>query len=273
MLTGANLRALFLALALLALSGGLFPLSAAPASGLGGLRPPARNGAGAGVVAIDPGHGGREPGAVHRGSDGVVDLREKDVNLSIALRVEQLLLAQGYEPVLTRQEDAEVNVPRQDRNGDGVINSDDDLQARVDIANESGADLLLSIHHNGSRDPRVRGASTWYCAEHPRGEESREVARLLQAAFINRLTEAGYPDVRDAGFHDDAPLQKPYGHLFLVGPATPRVARPSLMPGAVGEPLYVSHHQEAVLLQNEPILDALAQAYTDAAVAFLTGQR
>lgn len=223
------------------------------------------------VIAIDPGHGGREPGAVHRGVSGHVDLMEKEANLAIALRLESMLLERGYGVVLTRREDTEVNVPRTDRNGDGRIDTDDDLQARVDIANGAGAALLFSIHNNGSTSSGVRGTSTWYCVDHPRGEESRLLAAMLQGALVTQLRSAGYADMVDAGFHDDAPLRKPYGHLFLVGPPTPRVARASKMPGVVGESLYVTSDREAALLQNESFVDAIALAYVEAATSFLGG--
>lgn len=222
------------------------------------------------IIAIDPGHGGSETGAVHYNRAGRVDLVEKNVNLAIALRLDDILWERGYRTVLTRSGDTRVNVPARDLNRDGAINTDDDLQARVDIANEYDADLLLSIHNNGLSNPRVRGTSTWYCEDHPRGAESAHLAALLQEAFIWRLTEAGYDGVIDAGANDDAVLGKPYGHLFLVGPKTPRVARPSRMPGVIGESLYVTNDREASLLQDPAILDALALAYADAVDWYFT---
>jgi N-acetylmuramoyl-L-alanine amidase len=222
------------------------------------------------VIALDPGHGGYESGAVHR-ANGRVDLLEKEVNLHLALLVEQLLLDHGYDVVLTRREDTQVNVPARDRNGDGRIDNDDDLQARVDTANEAGAALLFSIHNNGSTDPRVRGTSTWYADAHPQGAEGHVLAALLQQSLIDRLHEAGYVDAVDAGFHDDSRLGKPFGHLFLVGPQTPRVARVSEMPGVVGESLYMTNDREASMLQDDNTLGAIAQAYADAAIAFLGG--
>lgn len=216
------------------------------------------------IVAVDPGHGGSEPGAVHRGPGGRIDVIEKEVNLAIGLRLEELLIERGFDPVLTRRTDTRINIPAHDRNGDGAIDTDDDLQARVDLANDAGAAILLSIHNNGLANARVRGTMTFYCADHPHGPASRTLAALLQSAFVARLAEAGYTDVIDSGYHDDGNLGKPYGHLFLIGPKTPRVARPAEMPGVIGESLFVSNDREAALLRDDAVIDAIAAAYADA---------
>jgi N-acetylmuramoyl-L-alanine amidase len=220
------------------------------------------------LIAIDAGHGGREPGSVHRGAGGRVDLIEKEVNLEIALRVEALLSGRGFGTVMTRWTDTEVNVPVRDLNGDGRVDPDDDLQARVDVANDARADLLFSIHNNGATDPRFRGTYTFYCSAHPLGEDARNLAALLQVGLLGNLRDTGYPDVVNGGFRDDGGLGKPFGHLFLVGPQTPRVARVSQMPGVVGESLFVSSDREALLLQDGAVLDAVARAYYEAALGF-----
>lgn len=144
---------------------------------------------------------------------------------------------------------------------------DDDLQARVDIANRAGADTLVSIHNNGSADPSVRGTSVWYCADHPQGIHARRLAGLLQGAFLEHLRALDYRPL-DGGYNDDPPLGKPYGHLFVVGVKTPRVARALQASGVVGESLYVTNDREAALLARPDVLDALAAAYRDAIVAF-----
>jgi N-acetylmuramoyl-L-alanine amidase len=222
------------------------------------------------VIAIDPGHGGREPGAVYRGAGGRAEVLEKEVNLWISLFLADALREMGYTPMLTRSTDTEVNVPRTDRNGDGRIDNDDDLQARVDVANDHGASLLISVHNNGATSSRVRGTSTWYSSAHPRGAESRAFAQVVQAELLAGLRAAGYPDVVDQGANDDPPLRKPYGHLFLVGPQTPRVARVSEMPGVVGESLFVSSDVESRLLAQEEIQRAIANSYARAVHRYLT---
>lgn len=78
------------------------------------------------TIVIDPGHGGRDPGAVgHQG------LTEKDVTLDIARRLRAKLLAAGYRVVLTRDTDSKI-----------------DLRDRVSFAKEQHADLFISLHVN-----------------------------------------------------------------------------------------------------------------------------
>lgn len=218
------------------------------------------------TVAVDPGHGGPESGAVHRDSSGRLDLAEKEVNLQVALALEEQLAASGFKVVLTRRTDTAVNVPPTDRNGDGRIDNDDDLQARVDIANAAGADLLVSIHHNGG-PAEMSGSGAYYCRDHPLGAQSARLAALLRVHLLTQLGSLGYWP-RDWGARDDAGLGKPYGHLFLVGPKTPRVARPSTMPGVVGEALFVTNGREAALLKQAEVREAIARAYHNAIVEY-----
>jgi N-acetylmuramoyl-L-alanine amidase len=92
-------------------------------------------------VVIDPGHGGPDQGAV--GPHGV---REKDVVLDIALRLADITRTRlGAEVVLTRQDDVLIA-----------------LQARTAVANESKADLFISIHANSSPYPAVAGTETYF---------------------------------------------------------------------------------------------------------------
>ncbi len=92
------------------------------------------------VVAIDPGHGGRDPGAIGHGGTP-----EKDIVLSVARRLEQLLAGTpGFRPVMTRNSD--VYLP---------------LRERIRRARDAEADLFVSIHADGFHDPRARGSSVY----------------------------------------------------------------------------------------------------------------
>lgn len=87
------------------------------------------------VVALDPGHGGDDTGAV--GRDG---LAEKDLNLAVGLRLREALQAAGARVVMTRETDRSVAPPG--------VPADEELGARVRAALDGGARILLSVHHN-----------------------------------------------------------------------------------------------------------------------------
>jgi N-acetylmuramoyl-L-alanine amidase len=92
------------------------------------------------TVVLDPGHGGKDPGAV-----GPRGLTEKEVNLDIAKRLRRLLRTANIRTVLTRDRDVFVS-----------------LEERTAIANINNADLFISIHANASRHRRVSGVETYF---------------------------------------------------------------------------------------------------------------
>ncbi|MCL5291542.1 MAG: N-acetylmuramoyl-L-alanine amidase, partial [Actinobacteria bacterium] len=118
------------------------------------------------LVAIDPGHGGTDPGAI-----GLYSAVEKDINLNVALRVRSLLLAKGYQVVMTRTTDTDVNARFADVNGNGIRGEGaDELQARVNVANNANADIFLSIHQNWSSNPYASGAEAFYYGNSSQGQ-------------------------------------------------------------------------------------------------------
>ena len=94
------------------------------------------------VVMIDPGHGGKDPGAI-----GIGGLQEKDVILPISLRVAQILEQNGVQAILSRNSDYFVS-----------------LKGRVDMAERANAALFVSIHANsvGLSRPDVSGLEVYY---------------------------------------------------------------------------------------------------------------
>ncbi len=92
------------------------------------------------IIALDPGHGGRDPGAI-----GKKGTREKDVTLAVAKKMKAIInRTSGYRAVLTRE-------------GDQFIA----LRNRVKKAREKQADLFVSLHADSFRSPRVKGASVY----------------------------------------------------------------------------------------------------------------
>jgi len=132
------------------------------------------------IVAIDAGHGGKDPGAVGK------NLLEKDVTLLIAKELERTLKnTAGYRPVMIRQ-------------GDNFI----DLNDRYQNARKLGADLFVSIHADAFRLSSVKGASVYVWSE----EASSITAANLSKSELSRnpavKSKIGKLDIRD--FDEDA---------------------------------------------------------------------
>ena len=92
------------------------------------------------TVVLDPGHGGKDPGAVGRFS------QEKDLNLSLALEVGKLITSQYPDVKVVYTRSTDVFIP---------------LQKRADIANKNNADLFISIHTNSSESKDPTGVETF----------------------------------------------------------------------------------------------------------------
>lgn len=210
--------------------------------------PPARP-----TVALDPGHGGHEVGA----ASGSPPVAEKEMVLDVARRLRARLEASGYRVVMTRDADSQVNVSGRDLNGDGRVDVDDDLQARVDVSNDAGADIFLSLHGNGGV-PGMRGLATYYCPACPGAAAHLGLARAVQRQVLAAVQPLGGTQF-GSGIFDEAGLGKPYGHLFVIGPKTPRVARPLRAPAAaIVEMLFLSDARDAALLARSEVREALA---------------
>ncbi len=131
------------------------------------------------AIIIDPGHGGKDPGAIGRHiiNGKKVELKEKDVVLNVAGNVYSLLKREypGKEIIMTRSSDKYIT-----------------LEERTEIANrvklgENEAMIFVSIHANASLNSRSRGFEIWY----------------LPADYRRKLLD---PDSLDKDLHDVAPI-------------------------------------------------------------------
>ena len=128
------------------------------------------------TVVIDPGHGGKDPGA---SDNGVI---EKNVNLSVGLELERILSARGYRVVVTRNTDVYLT-----------------LQERTDIANKEEADLFVSVHVNALPSKKSLAGFEIYIMALPTDKDAMELAKVenreyvegkgLDVANVDRRTE------------------------------------------------------------------------------------
>lgn len=125
------------------------------------------------IVVVDAGHGGMDPGKV-----GINQALEKDINREIAEKLKIFLEAADVEVILTREGD------------DGLYEEDDgnkkitDMKARCRIIEESGADVVVSIHQNSYHEESVRGPQVFY---YMHSEEGKKLAEAVQAEFTGLL--------------------------------------------------------------------------------------
>ncbi|MHB1126609.1 MAG: N-acetylmuramoyl-L-alanine amidase family protein [Bacillota bacterium] len=181
-------------------------------------------------IVIDPGHGGKDPGAI-----GPTGLKEKDVTLTIALRLQRELARHGVDLTMTRTTDTEVNPL--------AINDSEELQARCDIANKAKGDYFVSIHCNSYTDPKSRGTETWILA---RGGKAEGLAKNVHGEVVAAQGAV------DRGIKTKA---------FYV-------LKNTNMPSILVENLFISNPAEEKLLRDNTFLVKTAQAMTKGILAY-----
>ncbi len=138
-------------------------------------------------IVIDPGHGGRDPGATGR-----YGAKEKDVVLAIALYLKELLEDDlGIEVLMTRDDDRFI-----------------ELNQRTEFANRNQAKLFISIHANSNRNRKINGVSTYFLGP-GNTEEAREVAHL-ENSVIRLENESKYMDLSQEKYILSAMAQNVY---------------------------------------------------------------
>ena len=217
------------------------------------------------TITLDAGHGGTEIGAAHQYPDGV-RIVEKDLNLRVMLRVRDLLQQAGFQVIPTRTRDALVNTDKKDLTGDGRASLSDDLQARVDLANSTGSDILVSVHFNGVSDPNIKGTYVFWDPDRPFADRSKSLAELVDRALTQALRDAGYNTVDHGATKDTAVLGG--DHYYLLSPKTGAVTRPSQMPAIIGEGLFLTNDDDANAVRKEAIVEAIARGYVEGIKAY-----
>ncbi len=210
------------------------------------------------TVVIDPGHGGRDAGAI-----GPRGLMEKDVALDIGLRLRKLL--QGQRPlrvVMTRTED--VFIP---------------LEERAALANRNKADFFISIHVNAAQRGKAVGFETYYYAKEPSDSQARASAIQENLALnfegVTPRDPEGYLKVTLGDLLNDALRRgsRELAELLLneldtilavenrgVKSGPFYVLAGAAMPSVLIEVAFISNPQEEQRLQGEAYRQRLAEA-------------
>ncbi len=178
------------------------------------------------VIVIDPGHGGRDPGKV-----GINNILEKDINLSISLKLKKLLELNDIQVVMTRTEE----VGLYDEGNSNKKRAD--MNARVEIIKNANADLAISIHQNSFPQENVKGAQVFY---HVQSQEGKRLAEILQDQIVKTIADGNH---RKAKSNDNYFMLK-YTQCPLV----------------IVECGYLTNYREANLLKDEDYQERMAYA-------------
>ncbi len=123
-------------------------------------------------IVIDPGHGGKDPGASRKGSS-----REKDLNLTVAKHLYNYLKKQGFDVKLTRTDDTFVT-----------------LGGRSKMANDYQADLFVSVHTNAAKSGTANGFEVYFRSEKPTDKDAAEIAEFENEALQYEETHYSFVD-------------------------------------------------------------------------------
>ncbi len=126
------------------------------------------------TIVLDAGHGGDDPGKI-----GINGALEKDINLSITLKLKQLLENKGYNVVLTREDSNDLS------SEDASNHKREDMKKRVQIMSDSDAAITVSIHQNSFTDESVHGPQVFYYAS---SSDSMELATVVLSSLDKTLS-------------------------------------------------------------------------------------
>ena len=186
------------------------------------------------TITIDPGHVGSDSGAV--GPHGV---QEKNITLPISMYLKKALENRGAKVLMTRTTDVDVYGP----NASGV----DELGARVNVANRSNSDALISVHINAFNNPSVGGIATYSYAK--TGNDAR-LAQKVQSQI------ASVP-----GFNGDRGIQE--GNLYVL--------RHTNMPAILVELGFISNPNEERALQSPQTQEDFANRIANGIASYFGG--
>ena len=215
-------------------------------------------------IVVDPGHGGKDPGAV-----GLSGLQEKDVVLTIGRMVAKKLREElAIDAVMTRDTDVFI-----------------ELQERTAIANKVGADLFISIHVNASLNRKANGIETYYLnlaktekaaqlAARENGTSLEKVS-LLQAVLFDLM--ANYK-LNDSAHLAEEVQMALYKRMSGQDPATKNlgvkqgpfyVLVGATMPSILVESAFISNLEEEAKLKDSKYLEQTAEGIVDGVVSYI----
>ncbi len=204
------------------------------------------------TIVIDPGHGGKDPGAISRRG-----LKEKDVNLALAKVLKDELAGLGFGVYLTRSTDVYLS-----------------LRQRVRMASSKKADLFISLHANSNKNRKVNGVEVYYLSPKYFDDAAKVVALTENASldFGGRFSKKTKAIIWDLISTENNALSTEYANVlvgmfkrlgFKVKPARGApfyVLKYASVPSVLVEAAYLSNYYDEKLLRSTQYRKQVAQA-------------
>ena len=181
------------------------------------------------VIVIDAGHGGEDGGASANG------LLEKDINLSIALKLRDMLTISGYKVIMTRDSDVSVYDSTADTTREKKVS---DLKNRAEMINSSQNNILVSIHQNKFEQSQYFGTQMFYSKNDPK-------SAVLAEELRKSVTEMLQPDNKRELKHADS-------NIYILDKAQ--------VPAVIVECGFLSNEEEAKKLADSDYQQKMAFA-------------
>jgi len=217
------------------------------------------------TVIIDPGHGGKDVGAVGRR----IHVREKEKALYLARKLRSILEDSGIRAIMTRDDDRFIPLPR-----------------RAEIANNANADLFVSVHLNASRSTSMRGFECYFLSnatdDNARALEAFEdsslklgdtasaehSSRLDKTLWDMALTENRLESAQLANYICESVERNVTIANRGIRSARFYVLKHTHMPSVLVEAGYLSNKYEEMKLKDPAFLDRIAQSVAEGVLKY-----
>jgi len=224
-------------------------------------------GLGVGKIVIDPGHGGKDPGAIAFG------LKEKDIVLKVAKNLAYHL--------------------EKDMNADVILTRDSDkflpLEERTAIANTNDADLFISLHINAHPSPQVKGFETYFLNLSTNDEAMRVAARenATSAHQMSDLQDILSDIMQNSKINESSRLAQQVHNSMANGLATPPYTIKNMgvkqapfyvligagMPAILIEIAFISNPEDARLLADDTFIDKMTAEISKGILEYTNANR
>lgn len=195
------------------------------------------------IIVIDPGHGGID------GGTNIGDILEKNINLTVGLRLKDILIKKGATVVMTREIDDSLD--------DHIIGNGsrhrEDLNARVKVVNDSNADLFISLHVNHIKNAKRIGPIVFY---HTSSEIGKYLAEHMQG-YLNDISTYKKMDIKVK--HEATP-----GNYYILGNTK--------TPGIIVEMGFLSNDIDRSLLLDSEHQSDIVEQITKGIIAYFNNE-